>query len=626
VRDARWGRVEETIGEDPYLVGIMCTATVRGLQGDSLADGVIATPKHFAGHSFGEGGRNHAPVHIGRRELADVFLTPFEMAIKKAGARSVMSCYHDIDGVPGTASRTLLTEILRDEWGFEGAVVSDYFAVRFLQSRHRIVADAAAAAARALRAGMDVELPWSDCYTEGLPEALKRGTITQDEIDVSVERILAQKFALGLFEHPYVEEGGAYVLQSDRALNREAAERSIVLLKNDALLPLKEPRKVALIGPGADDQLALFGNYHFPVTQRWPGGRTVPVVAETLKAAMEAEFGVTRVAYAQGCKVLPDTNQRTIFVEDGEPRPDPNVPLLDLDTSGIPAAVALARQSDVAVVAVGDRAGLFGTGTVGEGCDVDDLRLPGVQADLVEAILATGTPTVVVLLAGRPYDLRAIASRARAVIFAGFPGAEGGGAIARILSGKVNPSGRLSVTFPPSAGAGPMFYNRKILSGGLPQAEYYSAIWPFGFGLGYTAFGYSDLHLDRSEWPIGQRLAVSCTVTNTGKVAGDEVAQLYLRDMVSSIVRPVIELKGFRRVRLEPGESRRVTFDVHSDLMSFTGPDYRRIVEPGDVAIMVGASSADIRLTARVNMTGVTSVTPADREMVTHTSETPLKA
>jgi beta-glucosidase len=625
VRDARWGRVEETIGEDPYLVGVMCTATVRGLQGESLVEGVIATPKHFAGHSFGEGGRNHAPVHIGRRELADIFLAPFEMAIKKAGAQSVMSCYHDVDGMPGTASHYLLTEILRDEWGFEGAVVSDYFAVRFLETRHRIVADAADAAARALHAGMDVELPFSDCYTDGLPEALKRGTVTQDEIDISVERILTQKYALGLFERPYVEEGGPYVLQSDRDLNREAAERSIVLLKNDGILPLREPRKIALIGPGADDQLALFGNYHFPVTQRWAGGRSVPVVAETLKAAMEREFGAAHIAYAQGCKVLPDTNQRTVYFEGGEPVADPHKPLLDLDTSGIAAAAATAKASAIAVVAVGDRAGLFSTGTVGEGCDVDELRLPGVQADLVEAVLATGTPTIVVLLAGRPYDLREIAKRASAVIFAGFPGAEGAGAIARILSGKVNPGGRLTVTFPPSAGAEPMFYNRKILSAGLPRAEYYNAQYPFGFGLAYTTFAYSDLQIDKHQWPIGQRLAVSCTVTNMGKVAGDEIAQLYVTDLVGSTVRPIIELKGFHRVRLQPGESRRVSFDMHSDLMSFTDGDYRRVVEPGEVVIKVGASSADIRLEARVEMTGVTSITAPDREMVTHTSDTPAK-
>jgi beta-glucosidase len=623
VRDARWGRVEETIGEDPYLVGVMVSNTVRGLQGEGLAEGVVSTPKHFAGHSYGEGGRNHAPVHVGLRELADIFLAPFEMAVKKAGAQSIMSCYHDVDGVPGTASRYLLTEILRNQWGFEGTVVSDYFAVRFLETRHRIVADAADAAGRALSAGMDVELPWSDCYEQGVPEALKRGTITQADIDRSCERILAQKFALGLFEQPYIEERTQYVLQSDRDLNREAADRSIVLLKNDGILPMK-PQKIALIGPGADDQLALFGNYHFPVTQRWAGGRTVPVVAKTLKAEMEAEFGAANVGYAQGCKVLPDTNQRTIYFENSEPMADPNKPLLDLDRSGIPAAVALAKASDIAVVAVGDRAGLFATGTVGEGCDVDDLRLPGVQADLVEAILATGTPTVVVLLAGRPYDLTDVASRAKALIFAGFPGEEGAGAIARVLSGKINPSGKLTVTFPATAGSQPMFYNRKILSAGLPRAEYYHAVYPFGFGASYTTFAYSGLKLDKQDWPIGSRLSVSCTVTNTGKVAGDEIVQLYVTDPVASIVRPIIELKGFHRVSLKPGESRRVTFDIHSDLMSFTGEDLRRLVEPGEVQIRVGASSADIRLEAKVQMTGVTAFTPPDREMITHVSYTPV--
>jgi len=624
VRDARWGRVEETIGEDPYLVGVMVTNTVRGLQGEGLADGVVATPKHFAGHSYGEGGRNHAPVHVGLRELTDIFLTPFEMVVKAANAQSIMSCYHDVDGVPGSASHFLLAEVLRDRWGFEGTVVSDYFAVRFLQTRHHIVADESDAAARALRAGLDVELPVSECYERGLPEALKRGTITQAEIDLSVERVLAQKFALGLFERPYVEEGVPYVLQSDRDLNRGAAEHSLVLLKNDGILPLVDSGKIALIGPGADDQLALFGNYHFPTTQRWTSGRTVPVVARTLKQAMESEFGAANVAYAQGCKVLPDLD-RKVYFENGEPVADPNRPLVDMDRSGIPAAVALAKASAIAIVAVGDRAGLFAAGTVGEGCDVDSLRLPGVQADLVEAVLATGTPAVVVLLSGRPYDLTDIAPRASAAIFAGFPGEEGAGAIARVLSGKINPSGKLTVTFPATAGSQPMFYNHKVLSGGLPQAEYYKAVFPFGHGLGYSAFAYSDLRLDKNDWPIGSRLTVSCTVANTGKVAGDEIAQLYITDPVASIVRPVIELKGFRRVALAPGESRRVTFDIHSDLLSFTGEDLRRIVEPGEVVIKVGASSVDIRLEARIPMTGVTTVTGRDREMFTHTGDAALR-
>jgi len=624
VRDARWGRIEETIGEDTYLVGAMVTATVRGLQGDSFLDGVIATPKHFAGHSCGEGGRNHAPVHVGLRELTDVFLVPFEMVVKGANAQSVMSCYHDVDGVPGSASHQLLTEILRDQWGFTGAVVSDYFAVRFLQTRHRIVDNEADAAARALRAGLDVELPVSECYERGLPESLKRGTITKDEIDTAVVRVLAQKFALGLFEKPYAEEGGPYVLQGDTALNREAAEHSLVLLKNDGILPLAKPGKIALIGPSADDQLALFGNYHFPVTQRWTSGRTVPVVARTLKAEMEAEFGAANIAFAQGCKILPDLD-RKVYFEEGEPTADPNRPLTDNDTSGIAAAVELARRSDIAVIAVGDRAGLFASGTVGEGCDVDSLRLPGVQADLVEAVLATGTPTIVVLFAGRPYDLTDIANRAKAVLFAGFPGAEGAGAVARVLSGKVNPSGKLTVTFPPSAGAAPIFYNHKPLSGGLPRAEYYWPVYSFGHGESYTTFAYSDLALDKHDWPIGSDLAVSCTVANTGKVAGDEIVQLYVSDPVASIVRPVVELKAFQRVRLAPGERHRVTFTVPSDLMSFTGEDFRRVVEPGEVIVKVGASSADIRLEVRIAMTGVTAVTPPGRRLFSQATDATLK-
>jgi len=337
---------------------------------------------------------------------------------------------------------------------------------------------------------------------------------------------------------------------------------------------------------------------------------------------MEAEFGAANVSYALGCKVLPDAD-RKVYFEAGEPTADPNKPLTDNDISGIPAAAELARRSDIAVVAVGDRAGLFASGTVGEGCDVDTLRLPGVQQELVEAVLATGTPTVVVLFAGRPYDLRDIAARAKAVIFAGFPGAEGAGAVARILSGKVNPSGKLTVTFPPSAGSGPMFYNHKPLSVGLPRAEYYVPVYSFGHGQSYTTFAYGDLALDKHDWPIGESLAVSCTVTNTGNVAGEEIVQLYVTDPVASVVRPVIELKGFHRVRLSPGEKRRVTFNLHSDLLSFTAEDFRRVVEPGRVVIRVGASSADIRLHAEVAMTGVTVITNPAREMFTASRDDP---
>ena len=270
VRDARWGRVEECVAEDPYLVGAMVTGYVRGLQGDDWKTCVIATMKHFAGHSFGEGGRNHAPVHIGRRELADLFLIPFEMAIKGGGAQSVMTCYHDIDGEPGTGSRWLLTELLRDRWGFAGTVVSDYFAVAFLETRHGVAADRAEASARALHAGLDVELPTSEYFAEGLVEALDRGLIGVDEIDRSARRVLAQKFALGLFEKPYVEVDGApYVVQGDRDLALEIAEKSLILLRNDGTLPLRPKARIALIGPSADDQMALFGNYNYPATMRW---------------------------------------------------------------------------------------------------------------------------------------------------------------------------------------------------------------------------------------------------------------------------------------------------------------------------------------------------------------------
>jgi hypothetical protein len=346
-------------------------------------------------------------------------------------------------------------------------------------------------------------------------------------------------------------------------------------------------------------------------------------MAATLRETLVAEFEAGRIDYAQGCRILPVDDRKVFFME-SEPTPDPNRALVDMNESGIAAAAALAAESDVAIVAVGDMSGLFGSGTVGEGCDTDSLVLPGVQATLVDAVLATGTPTVVVLFAGRPYDLSEIEQRAAAILFAGFPGAEGAGAVARILSGKVNPSGKLTVTFPRSAGVQPMFYNNKILSGGLPRAEYYKAVFPFGHGLGYARFDYEDIAVSRRDWPIGARIEVACTVRNAGDVAGEEIVQLYVTDPVGSIVRPVIELKGFHRVRLAPGESRRVTFDLHSDMLSFTGEDMRPVVEPGEIIVKIGASSADIRLERKMTVVGPVTETAAEREFFTRSDDRPL--
>lgn len=595
IRDARWGRVEECVAEDPYLVGCMVSAYVRGLQGDDLASGVVATLKHFCAYSSSQGGRNFAPAHVGPRELADVFLIPFEMAVVGAGARSVMNAYQEIDGVPPAASRDLLTGILRERWGFDGIVVSDYFSVKMLETLHHVAATPEEAAAAALSAGLDVELPRTDCY-QALPAALDAGLLDVATLDTAVLRVLRLKLALGLFESPYVDEGAIELdTQEDRALARRVAEASITLLSNDGLLPLaSEPGTVAVIGPNAHDPMALFGNYSFQnhVASHFPD-RPLPVTAPTVLDALRERLGEGRVRHAEGCAVM------------GE------------DRAGIAAAAQAAADADLAILVVGDKAGHFRRGTVGEGTDTDDLTLPGVQAELADAVLDSGTPTIVVLINGRPFDLSGLAGRAAAIVEAWFPGQDGAAAIADVLFGDVNPGGRTTVSLGRGAGAQPMTYDHKRLARGVPEPPFVAPVFPFGHGLGYTRFEYADLEIGPAEIATDGRVEVACTVRNVGERTGDEVVQLYLRDPVASVTRPALELVGFRRVRLEPGASSRVAFELSADRLSFTGRDLRRIVEPGEIQVRVGASSADVRLEGSFRVTGRVREVGPSREMQT---------
>ena len=576
VRDPRWGRVEECIAEDPYLVGCVGTAYVRGLQGDDLTTGVVATTKHFAGHSFSEGGRNLAPAHVGPREMADVFLLPFEMAVKDGGVRSVMNAYQENDGVPAAASRELLTEILRDRWGFDGIVVSDYFSVGYLHALHGVTAGQAESAAAALHAGIDVELPSPDCYGAPLADAIDRGLVADADLDRAVERMLRLKEELGLFERPYVEVAGTIDVDppEHRALAYEVAIRSIVLLKNDGVLPLTDGARLAVIGPNAASGAALLGNYsfenhvaaHFPDA---PPGVAVATIADALS-----------VAAVHGCDVTGD------------------------DGSGIDEAVAAAEAAEVAVVVVGDHAGHFGGGTSGEGTDTDDLALPGLQQQLVEAVVGTGTPTVVVLVVGRPYDVQWIAEHAAAVVGAWFPGEEGGTAVADVLLGRVNPSGKTPVTFGRGAGQQPFPHLHKPLSRVGYSRSSTRPVFPFGHGLSYTTFEYGNLTIEPAEVPVDGDVVVSCTVCNTGGREGEEVVQLYVRDPVASVTRPLQELRGFARVALEPGAAACVRFTIPADVLSFTGVDLRRVVEPGRIDVTVGASSEDGRLHGAFTLVG----------------------
>ncbi|MCK1819934.1 glycoside hydrolase family 3 C-terminal domain-containing protein [Streptomyces sp. XM83C] len=598
VRDARWGRVEETIGEDPYLVGTIGTAYVQGLE----SAGIVATLKHFAGYSASRAGRNLAPVSMGSRERADVLLPPFEMALREGGARSVMHAYTDTDGIPSAADEELLTGLLRDTWGFTGTVVADYFGIAFLKILHGVAGDFTEAAALALRAGVDVELPSVKTFGADLVQAVTDGTVPEELVDRALRRVLAQKAELGLLDADFdpvppalkdadTDDGadtdalrGTVDLDSpgNRELAARAADESVILLRNNGALPLSAPRRIALIGPQADEPTAVLGCYSFPLHvgvhhPEVPVGIALP----TLREALVREFPGVEIVTVRGADV--DTD----------------------DTSGFDEAVRVARDADVVVVALGDRAGLFGRGTSGEGCDAESLALPGVQQALLDRLLDTGTPLVVTLLAGRPYALGRATAEADAIVASFFPGAEGTAAVARVLSGAVNPSGRLPVSVPAGSGGQPATY----LAARLAGRSDVSAIDPtpafaFGHGLSYTTFDWSDLVVAAEEAATDGEFTLSFTVRNTGDRHGAEVVQLYLHDPVASVVQPVQRLIGYRRVPLAPGEARRLTVTVPADVASFTGRDGRRVVEPGELELRLSAASDAPRLTASVRLTG----------------------
>ena len=600
--DHRWGRTEETIGEDPYLVAALGSAYTRGLE----STGIVATLKHFAGYSGSGAGRNHAPVRMGPREFADVVLPPFETALREGGARSVMNSYAAVDGLPPAADPALMTDLLRGTLGFDGVVVADYFAVSFLETTQGVAADAGESAALALAAGIDVELPTVRCYGEPLMERIHSGQVPVELVDRALERVLLQKGELGLLDpgwdpEPEALRSGAE-LDFDpphmRALARTLAERSVVLLADrSSVLPLSAPARLAVVGPCADDVLALMGCYAFPnhVGVQHPD-MPLGIDLPTLLDGVRAEFPSSTVTTTPGC------------------------PVQEPDTSGIAEAVRTAQDADVVLAVLGDRAGLFGRGTSGEGCDADDLQLPGSQAQLLDALLDTGKPVVVVLLTGRPYALGAVVDRAAAIVQAFFPGEEGAGAVAGVLSGRVNPSGRLPVQVSRTPGGAPATYLHAALGAksGISAADP-TPVFPFGHGLSYTTFDWSDLVVDGAAdgWATDGAVTVSCTVRNTGAREGADVVQLYLTDPVASVTRPVRQLIGFARVELAAGAAARVTFTVHADRTSFTGRDLQRVVEGGDVVLALGASSEDLRLSAELRLTGPDRVVGVDRVLST---------
>jgi beta-glucosidase len=605
-RDPRWGRVEETYGEDPVLCGAMGTAYVRGLQTDDLRNGVICTGKHFLGYGLPEGGMNHAPTQLGPRELREVYAEPFAAAIRDAGLASVMNAYCSVDGLPCGGSEAILTGLLRDELGFDGVVVADYYAVSLLVTHHHTATDRAAAAAQALAAGLDLELPALDCYRE-LTRLVREGAVDVALVDRSVRRVLESKFRLGIFERPFAEDGRAAVIfdaEPQRALARTAATRSIVLLRNeDALLPLERRGRVAVVGPLADNVRCLQGDYHYPAHSE--------LVYERAEQASPLELPESGGAFSPGPHytdhVTPFAALRAMAGEDLVVEHEAGCAITGDDRSAFDAAVSVARTADVAIVCVGGESGLMPHSTVGEARDASDLSLTGLQQELVEAVVATGTPTVVVVIGGRVFALPWIADNVPAVLMAWLPGEEGGNAIADVLFGAVNPSGRLPVTLPRTVGQVPIHGGHRF-GGGRSQfwGNYTdgptSPLFAFGHGLSYTTFGYNDLQVRPGS--TRDVTAVEVTITNTGSYAGEEVVQLYVTDEVASVARPRRRLIGFGRVDLAPGDSRTVRFDVHPSRLAFYDSGMRFVCEPGAFTFAVGASWKDIRLSSTVDLAG----------------------
>jgi len=590
-RDPRWGRVEETFGEDPYLVSRMGIAAVRGFQGDATFRGrarVIATLKHFAAHGAPESGLNCAPAELSPHTLRDVVLVPFRAAVKRGGALSVMPSYNEVDGVPSHANRWLLTDVLRGEWGFTGFTVSDYYAIWEMADRpethgHHVARDKKEAAALAVRAGVNIELPEPDCYRH-LVELVREGTLKEADLDALVAPMLHAKFRLGLFDDPYVDPDEAERVvgcDAHRRLALQAARETITLLKNDdALLPLDAARlrSIAVIGPNADRQ--MLGGYSGVPKQ-------VVTVLEGIRAAVGDRVAVR---HSEGCKI-------TIGGSWTEDRVVPSDP--EEDRRQIAAAVAVAADADVIVLVIGDNEQTSREGWSKQHLgDRASLDLVGRQEELAEALVATGKPVVVCLFSGRPASIRWLAEHAPAILECWYLGQEGGTAVAEVLFGAVNPGGKLPMTIPRSAGHLPAFYNYKPSARRGYLFDDVTPLWPFGFGLSYTTFAVERVRLTRGAIRSNGTTQVLADVTNTGGRAGHEVVQLYLRDRVSSVTRPIKELKGFTKVFLRPAESTTVTFDITPETLAFHDQQMREIVEPGEFTIMIGTSSRDEDLRA----------------------------
>ncbi|WP_101295963.1 glycoside hydrolase family 3 N-terminal domain-containing protein [Halegenticoccus soli] len=588
-RDLRWGRVEETFGEDKYLAARMARGFVEGLQGDGPEDGVAATLKHFVGHGAGEGGKNRTSVDLAPRALAE-HAFPFEACVETANAEAVMNAYHDIDGVPCTSSEALLTKTLREEWGFDGVVVSDYESVAFLKDEHGVASSYDDAATMALEAGLDVELPASECYPT-LVEAVENGDLAEETVDTAVRRVLRTKIRKGLLDDPYVDvDAVEKVVETDeqRVLARRAARESVTLLHDDGVLPLDDAADVAVVGPKADASEGLLGDYAYLAHNLETVEAGIDIVTPLAGIEARTEGEVTHVP---GCTVSgPSTDE----FED---------------------AVAAVEDADVAVAFIGARSTVeFETApdetqtaasTSGEGRDVTDLGLPGVQAEFVRAVAEADTPLAVVVVSGKPHSLADVADAVPALAHAWLPGEEGGNGIADVLYGDHNPSGRLPVSLPKNVGQLPVHYSRKPNT--MNETHVYTdsdPLYPFGHGESYTTFEYRDLALADDEIGPGDTVEASVTVENVDDVAGHEVVQVYGHDHNPLFVRPVQELVAFERVFLEPGESAAVHVSVGASQLAVRDRDLNLTVHPGTYELRVGRSASDIRASETFDVVG----------------------
>jgi beta-glucosidase len=582
-RDPRWGRTEETYGEDPYLASQMGIAAVRGLQGAAdVVDGnhVYATLKHFAVHSQSEGGNNVAPANYSERTVREYFLPPFEASIERAHARTVMPSYNELDGIPNHSNTWLLRDVLRGEFGFNGLVVSDYFAVNELITTHHIAADCATAAKLAITAGVDIELPWAQCYGT-LPQLVRSGQVPEKLIDEAVTRILRAKFELGLFEKPYVDVAAVGTVSDTpehRALALQAARETITLLKNDGrVLPLdlSKLKKIAVVGPNAGE--AHLGGYSGKPTH------TVSV----LQGIKDRVGSKAEVVYSEGCRITesePDWNADKVVPAD---------PVKD--EQRLIAATNVASTADAIVVVVGENEQTsreaWAPNHLG---DRDDLNLLGRQDELVKRMIATGRPVVVVLLHGRPNSINYIAKSAPAILEGWYLGQEGGTALAEVLFGDYNPAGRLPISVPRTVGQLPDYYYSKPSAKRGYLFNPAEPLFPFGYGLSYTNFKYSEPKLAVATIPSSGSATVSVDVTNAGDRQGDEVVQMYIHHQLSSVTQPVKILKGFERLTLKPGETKTVKFAIGPEELRIWDRQMKRVVEPGKVDVMVGPDSSHL--------------------------------